>query len=107
MEIKNLVANRAVKGGRRTVSMACWFCCGYRNSSGCSMGLSGLPAPDSARAVVGAKILEDCAAKREFRPVKLLLPYDSEGKTMPCRAASSLRLSFNAVCSCPLLPGYG
>jgi len=28
------------------------------------LGLSGLPAPDSARDVAGAKILEDCAAKK-------------------------------------------
>ena len=61
MEIKNLVANRAV-AERFLWPVGSVVVIGIL--AAVLWGLSGLPAPDSARAVVGAKILEDCAAKR-------------------------------------------
>ena len=64
MEIKNLVAKRAVKGVAERFLWHVGTAVVIGFLAAVLLGLSGLPAPDSARAVVGAKILEDCAAKR-------------------------------------------
>ncbi len=66
MEKKNLVAKRAVKGvGKRFLwHVGTAVVIGFL--AAVLLGLSGLPAPDSAHRddVAGAKILEDCAAKK-------------------------------------------
>ena len=64
MEIKNLVAKRAVKGVAERFLWHVGSAVVVGILAAVLWGLSGLPASDPARAVVGAKILEDCAAKR-------------------------------------------
>ncbi|HEY3042286.1 MAG TPA: hypothetical protein VGJ66_26385 [Pyrinomonadaceae bacterium] len=64
MEIKNLVAKRAVKGVAERFLWHVGSAVVVGILAAVLWGLSGLPAPNPARAVVGAKVLDDCAAKR-------------------------------------------
>jgi hypothetical protein len=64
MEKKNLVAQRAVEGVAERFLWHVGSAVVVGILAAVLWGLSGLPASDPACAVVGAKILEDCAAKR-------------------------------------------
>jgi hypothetical protein len=66
MEIKNLVAKRAVKGVAERFLWHVGTAVVIGFLAAVLLGLSGLPAPDSAQRgdFAGAKILEDCVAKR-------------------------------------------
>jgi hypothetical protein len=64
MEKKNLVPKRAVKGVAERFLWHVGSAVVVGILAAVLWGLSGLPASDPARAVVGAKVLDDCAAKR-------------------------------------------
>ena len=66
MEKKNLVAKRAVKGVAERFLWHVGSAVVIGILAAVLWGLSGLPAPDSAHRgdFAGAKILDDCAAKR-------------------------------------------
>ena len=64
MEIENLIAKGVVEGDTKQFLWHVGTAVVIGFLAAVLLGVSGLPAPDSARDVAGAKILEDCAAKK-------------------------------------------